>query len=82
MDSPEREISPVGRVVGAFNQSRGYELVDHPGRIRGMNPHVAGHLTQVERAAAGNDHEHPELDERHLVLDRGDRLRHHRHQHP
>ena len=87
-DSPARcgqgqcEMPPVMGVFPTVQQAVGDEAVACSGGVRRVHPHRIGQCAQVDRAAAGDDHQRPELDHCQGILDSGDRLCADTDQHP
>ena len=67
----------VAAIQGGFRSSQKAgidEAVTSPAGIGGVHPHCLGQGPQVQSTAGGNQHEHPQLRQRHPLFDLGDSL--------
>lgn len=71
----EDQVAAIDRGFRAPQQATRYEAITGPGGVGGMDVHRLGQRVEVQRASAGNQHEHPKLRQRDPVLDLGNRLR-------
>jgi len=71
------QVAPVDRGLAAAQQARRHQAVTGPGRIRRVDAHRQRQRLQVKHAAAGHQHEHPQLRQGDEAFNLDHRLRAH-----